>query len=236
MSEAQSTLDTVVSSLKEALGNNLHSCCLYGSSVRGDAVEGISDINLLVILNESTTGSHIAIAKALDKFPEVDPFILGRRGFERSVKAFAPKFLSIRRNYRVLCGEDVLKDIAIDAQLERFLCEQALRNLRLRLVHAFVTRHRRLPYQAFLARTVTPLFLRLSELVRLNGKELLQEIPARIPDLARELGIEEELLRELAALKGNTQKFNDDEITSLHERVFPVVDKALVWMEQKWPA
>lgn len=84
-------LPRVIDSLKTGLGDHLHSCCLYGSAVRGNSIEGVSDVNLLIVLTESNSTTHQAVAKALHDFPEVDPFILGRRGFERSVRAFAPQ-------------------------------------------------------------------------------------------------------------------------------------------------
>jgi hypothetical protein len=236
MSKLQSTVDRVVNSLKGALGNNLHSCCLYGSAVRGDAIEGVSDINLLIVLDESNPEAHLAVSQVIGNNHQIDPFVLGRRGFERSVRAFAPKFLSIQRNYRVLHGADPLKDVRVDPELERFLCEQALRNLRLRLAFAFITRSRNRGYPLFLARCVTPLFLRLSELLRLSGQEIPKEMEARIPLLAKVLGIDEALLRDLTAFKKNPQKLSDEEMVEWHERVFPAIDKALGWMEAKWPA
>src|SRR6185369_6724655 len=98
----QATLDQAVGALRSELGENLFSCCVYGSAVRGNAIEGVSDLNLLIVLNQSNTGAHQAVARAIGGLPQVDPFVLAKRGFERSVRAFAPKFASIRRNYRVL--------------------------------------------------------------------------------------------------------------------------------------
>jgi predicted nucleotidyltransferase len=131
--DLQPRLDRAVAALRKALGSNLRSCCVYGSVVRGNYVEGKSDINLLLVLQASTPDAHRAIADAMKGSPNVDPFVLGTRGFARSVRAFAPKFESIRRHYRVIYGEDPLADIKTDARLDRFLCEQAIRNLRLRL-------------------------------------------------------------------------------------------------------
>ena len=152
-------LDQVVAQLSQELGVNLYSCCLYGSAVRGNAIAGVSDLNILIVLGESNAAAHAAVARALEKFPDVDPFVLGRRGFERSMRAFAPKFASIRRNYRVLAGADPLAGFQVDAPLERFLCEQSLRNLRLRLAYSFITRKRHEAYDRYLRRQVTPIFL-----------------------------------------------------------------------------
>jgi len=136
----EATLKRAVESLQAELGENLHSCCLYGSAVRGNAIEGVSDLNLLLVLNESTSVAHEAIGRVLADFPLIDPFVLARRGLERSARAFAPKFASIRRNYRVLHGADPLAAATFDPALEKFLCEQVTRNLRLRLVYSFVPR------------------------------------------------------------------------------------------------
>src|SRR5262249_42704778 len=105
----QSILDAVVADLQAALGDNLYSCCLYGSAVRGNFQPKSSDLNLLIILERSDTPAHQALAKVLASHRQVDPFILARPHLERSLHAFASKFGSIQRHYRVLHGADVLQ-------------------------------------------------------------------------------------------------------------------------------
>jgi predicted nucleotidyltransferase len=232
----QETLDQAVSALGRELGDNLYSCCVYGSAVRGNAVEGISDLNLLIILNESTVAAHQAVARAIGGLPQIDPFILGRRGFERSERAFATKFSSIKRNYRVLAGADPLASLKLDAELEKFLCEQAVRNLRLRLIYSFVTLQQHQAYDQFIIRNTTGIFVQLSEALRLNGLTLPMLFEARIPILEREFKIDGQVLRDLVALKKVPHKFSDDEATAWHERLFPLLDTVLGWIEQHWPS
>src|SRR5438105_1739428 len=105
----QATVDRAVARLKETLGANLHACVLYGSLVRGDAVDGVSDANLLVVLEASTPEAHEAIADALrGAGGPIEPMIVARQSFDRTARAFAIKFRSISRNYRVLAGADPL--------------------------------------------------------------------------------------------------------------------------------
>jgi hypothetical protein len=229
-------LEKALASLKAELGSELHSCCLYGSAVRGNAIAGVSDLNLLIVLNESNSTTHQAVTRALKGFPKIDPFVLGRRGFERSVRAFGAKFSSIQRNYRVLAGADPLAGLEIDAAQERFLCEQALRNLRLRLVYSFVTREQHQRYVRFVTSNVTALFVHSSEVLRLEGREIPPDFAARIPLLAGEFQVEGEALRELLDLKKSPRKLNEAEIVRLHERTFPVIDAVLAWIEKNWPA
>lgn len=232
----QAILDQAVSALRRELGENLFSCCVYGSAVRGNAVEGVSDLNLLIVLNESTTTAHQAVARAIGELPQVDPFVLAKRGFDRSVRAFAPKFASIRRNYRVLHGADPLATMRVDVGLEKFLCEQAFRNLRLRLVYSFVTRAQHKNYDRFVVRHVTPLFVQISEVLRLNGVTIPVAFEVRVPVLEKEFKIDAQVLRDLLALRKQPVRFSESEAVAWHERLFPLVDVVLVWIEANWPA
>lgn len=224
-----------VTALQDRLKENLYSCCLYGSWVRGNAVAGRSDINLLIVLDASTPEAHAALSQLFAGQPRIDPFILGRSGFERSVRAFASKFGSIRRNYRVLHGADVLAQMKVDSIVERFLCEQSLRNLRLRMVQAFVMRSRTRPYERYLARCVTPLFVGASDALRLSGISLPPDFAARIPLMAAEFKIDAQVLADLVKFKSVQGKLRDDEASSWHQRLFPVVDAVVRWIEGKWP-
>ena len=232
----QETLDRAVSALQRELGENLYSCCVYGSAVRGNAIEGVSDVNVLILLNQSIPAAHQGVANAIGGLPEIDPFVLGRHGFERSLRAFATKFESIKRNYRVLAGADPLAGLKVDPDLEKFLCEQALRNLRLRLIYSFVTRARHTAYDRYVLNIITPLFIQFSEVLRLNGLAIPTAFGDRIPIFEREFKVDGAMLCDLLALKNSPHRFSEAENISWHERLFPAIDTVLLWIEQHWPA
>ena len=234
--ECESLVASIAAVLREKLGANLHSCCVYGSAVRGNWLAGISDLNLLIVLNESTPAAHEGIAEALRPHPAVDPFILGRSGMERSVRAFAAKFANIRRQYQVVHGADPLADITFDPALERFLCEQAVRNLRLRLVYAFVTRSPRKPYERFLLAHITTLFVQLSQVLRLSGVNVPKTFEERIAVFESQFKIDGAALRELLAFKRQPRPLDEAQARAWHGRVFPILDSVVKWLEANWPA
>ena len=236
MSERLETvLKQVLAELKDALASNLHSCCLYGSAVRGNFDDDTSDINLLILLNQSDVHAHLALAGALQKFKNVDPFVLATRGFERSFRMFSPKFASIQRNYRVLAGADPLIALRVEPKEEQYLTEQAIRNLRLRLVYTFVTRsHYANAYDRFLVRNITPLFVRMSDILRLCDFDVPKEFRARVPLFEEKLKIDASVLYDLLELKAEPKKLSDKEVIVWHERVFPLIDSVLVWIEANW--
>ena len=122
----------------------------------------------------------------------------------------------------------------MDAKLEKFLCEQAVRNLRLRLVYSFVTRAQHKAYDRFVVRHVTPVFVQCSEVLRLSGVEIPAAFEARIPTLEKEFQIDGQVLRDLLAIRKKPVRFSDAEAVEWHERLFPVVDAVIVWIESRW--
>lgn len=233
--EIQNALDRVVGALAKTLGENLHSLVLYGSAVRGNHLP-TSDLNLLILLEESTPAAHAAIAEAIQGDVRVEPFILSRALLARSVQAFAVKFLSIRRNYQVLRGADPFSGLAVDESLARFLCEQQVRNLRLRCVRAFVVFGRnRNRYSAFLAKIVSALFTDLGEALRRVGLDVPRTYEERIPLLEKTLGADASILRKLLELKSSMRTLSADEIQEFHAGLFTLLESSVRWMEAQWP-
>jgi len=233
----EAELASIVRKLSSELGGNLHACILYGSAARGDWIAGVSDLNLLIVLEESTPPAHAAIAEALEASPFVSPFVIGLPGMQRTFRAFATKFLSIRRNYRLLHGTDVLAALSIDAAQERFLVEQALRNHRLRLVHAYISfRDDRRRFTQFIVRSRVGILVQLSEALRLNGVDVPKSHSERLPILERQMGTDASVLRDLAAIKQQKRFLRDDEVPAYHTRLYGLLTGAISWIEQQWPS
>ena len=246
--KSRSALHAAVTALAAQLGENLHSCILYGSAVRGDFVQVVSDVNLLIVLNESTPAAHATIARAVKGKLRIDPFVIGRPGMERSFNAFALKFLSIQRNYEVLHGADVLAGLDVDPDHERFLCEQALRNVRLRLVRGYIVfgtdRER---YTRFLVRWIPTIFIDLSEALRLIGTDIPHDFIDRIPILARGFNTDVTVLEKLLELKEHPphlslgadlslgRRLSAEDIERFHDQVFRLLTHAIDWMAERWP-
>lgn len=216
----------VVSDLRTKLGDNLFSCILYGSAVRGSFIAASSDINLLIILNESTPAAHREISRILKRGVRIEPFVICRVGMERSFEAFAIKFCSIKRHYQVLYGEDPLCDLAIDEKILHFLTEQSIRNLRLRVVRAYITlSHDRQRYLDYIIRVAPQLFTDIGTAFRARGFVVADDFADRIPLIIEQLGDSASVLSDLLGLKVKRPTLSDHELFQLHNRVFTLLDK-----------
>lgn len=225
----------VCRTLQSVLLDNLYSCALYGSVVRGNTVSSTSDINLLIVLHCSTPEAHRVVANCLQRFKGINPFVLARAELPGSQRMFAIKFRSIQRHYVVLCGEDPLADFDPPAELLRFLSEQSLRNLRLRLKRAYITiGHDGTPYARRLAGMVPALFTTLSEVLRCAGIEIPNHYQERTSLIGHHFRVNAQVLDDLLSLKRSPHALSADEAFSFHSRLFKLLCQAIHWVEEQW--
>jgi predicted nucleotidyltransferase len=119
-----------VERLRAAAGANLVAAILYGSVAAGDYVADYSDVNLLCVLGETSFAAIEGLAPAIEwwgKQKHRAPLLMSAEEMRRSADVFSIEFLDMRRNYRVLWGEDVLKTLEIPMRLHRAQVEYELR-------------------------------------------------------------------------------------------------------------
>jgi len=234
-SKYQDTIERVTRQLTSLLGENLYSCVLYGSTVRGDVVENVSDINILIVLNHSTPEAHTAIADCLECDIYIDPFVITRKGMERSFDVFAIKFRSIKRNYKVLAGQDPISDFSVSDDRIRFLAEQAIRNLRLRSVNNYIHQRKNIKrYTRFLLNTYTAMFTYVGEILRLSHKDVPNHYEQRIPLIEDYFKINASVLHTLVKIQSSPDTVSLKSIPSLHSELFTFLNGIVLWMEENW--
>jgi predicted nucleotidyltransferase len=126
----QSKIEEFIRRLRDEAGSNLQSIILYGSAVTGGYDAQFSDLNLLCLLRDSSYTALEDIAPAIEwwtKQNERVPLILVKEELERSADVFAIELLDMQAQYRVLFGEDVLKELKVPTHLHRSQVEYELR-------------------------------------------------------------------------------------------------------------
>jgi predicted nucleotidyltransferase len=123
-------IDEFVERMRTAAGTNLRAAILYGSAAAGDYVADHSDVNLLCVLGETSFAAIEALAPAIEwwaKQKHRPPLLLSAEEIRRSADIFSIEFLDMRRHYRVLWGDDVLKTLEIPMRWHRAQVEYELR-------------------------------------------------------------------------------------------------------------
>ena len=137
----QSLLDPFLADTDRVLGDR-YSAVLYGSAARGEFVQGRSDINVLMVLDEVAPASLRSLAPSFGawrKAAQEPPLLLSRSEWLGVADAFPIEISDMRSAYRVLRGSDPLGLVSVErADLRRAL-EREFRGKLLRLRQGYVT-------------------------------------------------------------------------------------------------
>ncbi|HZR56140.1 MAG TPA: nucleotidyltransferase domain-containing protein [Terriglobales bacterium] len=123
-------INEFVSRLREQAGTNLQNVILYGSAAQGKFHPDFSNVNLLCVLRETSFAALTGIAPVVKwwtKQKHHAPLILTQDEIVRSADVFSIEMLDIKRQHRVLFGDDVLSDLQIPMQFHRAQVEYELR-------------------------------------------------------------------------------------------------------------
>ncbi|MCE5265073.1 MAG: hypothetical protein LLG97_16270 [Deltaproteobacteria bacterium] len=121
---------------RKIFGEELISIILYGSGAGEDYVAGKSDLNFLITLTEKgITGLDQAV-ETVGKWRKRNvaiPLFMTREYLAGSLDAYPIEFLSMKRIYTVVAGEDVLAPISFEPCHIRLQLERELRGKLLHL-------------------------------------------------------------------------------------------------------
>ncbi len=129
-SDKEKLLNEFVERMRKVAGTNLQSVILYGSAAAGDYVSEHSDVNLLCLLGETSFAAIQTIAPVIEWWGALKhrpPLLLSAEEVTQSVDVFSIEFLDMRRNYKLLFGNDALKTLEIPMRWHRAQLEYELR-------------------------------------------------------------------------------------------------------------
>lgn len=122
--------------LAATLGDRLRSVVLYGSVARGEAVPGVSDINVLVLLDRIDPAALRTAAPAARRWADAGntaPLLMAWSEWRRASDSFAVEFADMRDAHEVLHGDDPLDGLSIEPTALRLQTERELRGKLLQL-------------------------------------------------------------------------------------------------------
>jgi predicted nucleotidyltransferase len=228
--EIRARISELCEELDAAAGANLRGLILYGGLARGRYRPGKSDINLVVLLDDTSTESLSAIAPVLRaawREVRVEPFIIKASEAERLAETFPTKLLDIQTHHIVLMGEDSFSGIDVSRKLIRLRIEQSLTNLVLRLRRRYISIFDNPRSLAMaLAEQAVPLKVELAALLQLAGKDEPSESTsaAVLESAAAAFDLDREALLLMAALRRDASPPED--LPALYNRALATIARA----------
>jgi len=133
--EPRRVAERFTADVREALGERLRGVVLYGSAARGEWLEALSDINVLVLVDDISGASLAALSPIVRRYvPErVRPIVVEQRAWASAADVFGIELAEMQDWHVLLAGEDPLMGLLVQRPALRLQAERELRGKLLQL-------------------------------------------------------------------------------------------------------
>lgn len=221
---------------KGIYGGNLISIILYGSGTGGDFVPGKSDLNFLVVLSEESIDYLDMAFETVARWRKrnvTTPLFMTKSYIESSLDSYPLEFLNMQKNYVLVYGEDVLKEISFEACHLRLQCEREIKGKILHLREGFLEtegKHKRI--NELIKVSITAFISIFNGLLYLKGIEIPRTKEDIIRSVANEITVNGEIFLKCLDIKQGNKDFSSSEIKEIFRtylmevrKLWAIVDK-----------
>ncbi|MFQ5889009.1 MAG: hypothetical protein ACE5JR_03040 [Gemmatimonadota bacterium] len=192
MTDPLETAKKFADELAVAFGDELRSVLLYGSVPRGEAVPGVSDINVLVLVERirlAGLGNVSSLARRWIEGGNTAPLLLSWHDWAHSADAFAVEIADMKQHHKVLRGDDPLAELQVVLSTLRHQTEHELRGKMVQLHEGLMLAAPKPEELGRLLLTALPSFTTyLRTTLRLGGRAVPDRTEEMIPAAASVVG------------------------------------------------
>jgi hypothetical protein len=134
MADPRRLAEDFVAAVRRDTGARVTAAALFGSAARNEWIEGVSDVNVLILVDDIDTGLLGRAAPAARTFMAkgVQPLVMQMDEWHRAADVFTIELADMRDAHVALHGDDPAAHLVIDDAVLRL---QAERELRAKLLH-----------------------------------------------------------------------------------------------------
>jgi len=215
--------------LLTALGDNLKSITIVGSSLTEDFRPGQSDINTVLVLGKQTLASLNAVAsmaKTMSKKKISPPLLMTQSYIERSQDVFGVEFLDFQLTHETIMGDDPFTCLEFDKKDVRIQCERELKAMLIRLRQGYIAAaaNKKLVRDILIstARGMAPL---LRAMLWLKDIDRTARAEATFNSAAGEFSIDTNRLTSAIKWRHEKIRLSETEMENAFEAVYSVVEQ-----------
>jgi hypothetical protein len=215
--------------LLTALGNNMQSITVVGSSLTEDFRPGQSDINTVLVLGEQTLASLNAVAsmaKPMSRKKISPPLLMTQSYIERSRDVFGVEFLDFQLAHETIMGDDPFTSLKFDKKDVRIQCERELKAMLIRLRQGYIAAaaNKKLVRDILIstARGMAPL---LRAMLWLKDVERTARAEATFGKAAGEFSIDTNRLTSAIKWRHEKVRLSETEMENAFESVYSVIEQ-----------
>jgi hypothetical protein len=203
--------------LRALLADELLAVALYGSGTGSNFVPGASDLNVAIVVKEARFDVLQKLQPRIAAWHAQGfavPLLLDREFLQRSRDVFPMEFHDIKEQHRLLWGEDIFRDLAIDTRHLRFQAEHEARSklLRLRALYLECARDQA-RLQALMLDSLKTFLILMRNLSRLQGKTGVLTYTEVLDQFERYFQQAFPRMRQLIAIRAGQRQWSETAVT-----------------------
>ena len=161
------------------------------------------------------------------------PLCLTEEYIQTSLDTFPVEFLNMKSRYRLVYGEDVLKDLTFEKKYIRLQVERELRGKLLRLRGAYLETSGKIKdFQFLIHQSLTTFSSLFRGILFLLDKSTPSNKREVIKKTAVELGLDHNFLDELFDIAGGAKKLSSDEVDRIFIQYTQQILKSVNYIDQ----
>ena len=200
------------SDLAGTYGEALRSVVLYGSAARGEYREGVSDLNLLVLLSTTepaTLRRGTALARAWAAENNPPPLLMTDTEFRDSADVFPMELADIRDAHVLLHGADPFVGLEIRPEDLRLQLERELKGAWIRLRTRYLTDSAdAAKFEPVLLKSLSTFLVMFRTVLRLNGGGVVHDPERVLAETAARVGFDPAPLLEIHRARSGSAKLD----------------------------
>ncbi len=226
----------ITETYKTIFGDSLVSIILYGSAAGNDYLPGKSDINFLIILSDDAIDNLESALNEVSRWRRqkvATPLFMTKAYITSSLDSYPIEFLNIKRNYRMVYGEDVLTELTFDPRDLRLQCEREIKGKLLLLREGFLeTDGKKKKIRELIGSSITAFVSIFSGLLHLKGIEIPDTKREIVRTVAQEFSIDQGPFLKCMDIKSGEKDYSTDETRHIFKaylaevrKLWEIVDK-----------
>lgn len=201
---------------KNVFGSDLVSIILYGSGASGHYIPGKSDINFLIVVSEGGIDHLDRAFSAVARWRKrkvAMPLFMTRAEILSSRDTYPIEFLSMKRHYVLVSGEDVLGGLSFEPSHLRLQAEREFKGKLVHLRRAYLEAEGRArQIREIIKASFTAFISIFRALLYIKGIDIPQARRDIINTVAREYSIDPAIFLKCADIKEDIDRSADSEI------------------------
>lgn len=228
-------LSEIINDFKNIFGSELVSIILYGSGAGSHYIPGKSDLNFLVILSEEgidNLDNAISAVARWRKRRVAIPLFMTRAEISSSLDSYPIEFLTMKKQYVLVYGEDMLEGLSFEPSRLRLQCERELKGKIFHLRRGLLKTGGQAKYVRELIKASLTAFISIFKvLLYLKGIDIPQSRRDVIRSVAGVYSLDQDVFLKCADIKEGIDQMQLSEIQTVFKAYLREVEKLATFVD-----